>query len=221
LTEKAESIFIYGAGGHGRVVFDAIDRESRELKIFFLDDMARAGQRLLGVPVLDGSLNSTLPHGKINIAVGDNRARKLISGRFHPQKLLTIAHNNAVVSQHAFIGQGCFMAAGSVVAAGSELGLGVIVNHSAVLDHNCVVSAFCHIAPSATVCGGVKLGEGVLVGAGAVLLPGVTIGEWSVIGAGSVVTSDVSPNSVVVGAPAEIKTVRGQSNSKGIVGDFS
>ncbi|KAJ2309551.1 hypothetical protein H4S02_009855, partial [Coemansia sp. RSA 2611] len=50
----------------------------------------------------------------------------------------------------------------------------------------------------------VKIGDGVWVGGGAVILPGVTIGDGVTIGAGSVVTKDVPDNVVVVGNPARI-----------------
>ena len=47
------------------------------------------------------------------------------------------------------------------------------------------------------------VGDGASIGAGAVILPGITIGENAVVGAGAVVTKDVSPNTTVVGCPAE------------------
>lgn len=40
------------------------------------------------------------------------------------------------------------------------------------------------------------------IGAGSIILPGVTIGEGAVVGAGAVVTKDVPPYTVVVGVPA-------------------
>jgi len=42
------------------------------------------------------------------------------------------------------------------------------------------------------------------IGAGAVVLPGITIGQGSMIGAGAVVTRNVPPYAVVVGNPARI-----------------
>ena len=59
-----------------------------------------------------------------------------------------------------------------------------------------------HIAPNVTLGGQVKVGRGVLVGAGAVVLPNIHIGDYAVIGAGAVVTKDVPTKKTVVGVPA-------------------
>ena len=54
--------------------------------------------------------------------------------------------------------------------------------------------------------GDTVIGDGVWIGMRAVILPGVKIGEGAVIGTGAVVTKDVEPYSVVAGNPAkEIK----------------
>ena len=48
--------------------------------------------------------------------------------------------------------------------------------------------------------------EGVLVGAGAVVLGPVTVGAGSIIGANTVVTKDVPPGSIVTGPPPVYRT---------------
>jgi len=48
----------------------------------------------------------------------------------------------------------------------------------------------------------VRLGDGVWIGAGAIVLPGVTVGDGAIIGAGAVVTRDVAPGQTVAGNPA-------------------
>jgi maltose O-acetyltransferase len=48
----------------------------------------------------------------------------------------------------------------------------------------------------------VVIGSDVWVGAKAIVLPGVTIGDGAVVGAGAVVTRDVEPYAIVVGVPA-------------------
>lgn len=50
----------------------------------------------------------------------------------------------------------------------------------------------------------VTIGNGVYIGAGAIILPGVTIGQNSVVAAGAVVTRDVPPRTVVAGVPARV-----------------
>ena len=50
----------------------------------------------------------------------------------------------------------------------------------------------------------VKIGDGVWIGGGTVILPEVTIGENSVIRAGSVVTRSIPANCVAVGNPCRV-----------------
>ena len=50
----------------------------------------------------------------------------------------------------------------------------------------------------------IRIGSGVWIGGGAIVLPGVTIGDGCVIGAGSVVTHDLPAGSLAVGNPARI-----------------
>lgn len=47
--------------------------------------------------------------------------------------------------------------------------------------------------------------KGVSIGAGATILPGIKIGQGSLIGAGAIVTKDVKPNSIVYGSRAKEK----------------
>lgn len=52
--------------------------------------------------------------------------------------------------------------------------------------------------------GPIVIGDYVVVGLGAIVLPGVTIGRGSIVGAGSVVTKDVPEQTVVGGNPAKV-----------------
>lgn len=57
--------------------------------------------------------------------------------------------------------------------------------------------------------GNVTIGNGVWIGAGAVILPGVTIGDNAIVGANSVVVENVDAHTIVSGVPA--KTIRKKS----------
>jgi len=50
----------------------------------------------------------------------------------------------------------------------------------------------------------IRIGSGVWIGGGAIVLPGVRIGDGAVIGAVSVVTRDVPPDMLALGNPARI-----------------
>jgi acetyltransferase-like isoleucine patch superfamily enzyme len=49
----------------------------------------------------------------------------------------------------------------------------------------------------------VRVRDGADIGVNVVLLPGVTIGNGAIVGAGAVVTKDVAPNTIVAGVPAK------------------
>lgn len=51
----------------------------------------------------------------------------------------------------------------------------------------------------------VRIGNGVWIGAGAIILPGVTIGDNTTIGAGSVVTRDIPAGVVAFGNPCRVQ----------------
>jgi len=53
----------------------------------------------------------------------------------------------------------------------------------------------------------IKIGNNVWIGTHAVILPGVTLGDGAVVGAGAVVTKDVPPRHVVAGTPAKVLRV--------------
>lgn len=52
--------------------------------------------------------------------------------------------------------------------------------------------------------GDVVIGDDVWIGARAIILPGVSIGDGAIIGAGALVRSDVPPFAIAVGVPARV-----------------
>ena len=63
--------------------------------------------------------------------------------------------------------------------------------------------------------GNVVVGEGAMVGAGAIVLPGVRVGERARVAANSLVTEDVPPGATVAGVPAEVVSHEGGSDAGG------
>jgi serine O-acetyltransferase len=85
-------------------------------------------------------------------------------------------------------------------------GTGIVVGETATIGHNC--SILHHVTLGGSGKKGVdrhpKIGNGVLLGAGATVLGPVRVGDGCQIGAGTLVISDLPAHSVAVGVPAKI-----------------
>jgi len=193
------STFIYGAGGHGKVVRDFFPAGS-DISIFFVDDTAENWFVLRSEHIPDGA--------RVIIAIGDNLARQTVSeGLQNKRKNLIfpiVQHPSALISDHTRIGVGNVFCAGSIVIVGSIIGQFCIVNTSATVDHDCLLGDFVHVAPGVNLCGSVSVGDRTLVGVGTSVRPGITIGSDTIIGAGSVVVSDIPSGVMAHGNPCRV-----------------
>lgn len=201
-----DCLLLIGAGGHAKVVFDAVRTADRALQLEVRDDDTRkSGYALLDmeirIPVGDPE---TWPEC-VHVAVGDNSARRRLGESVLAAKkiLYTVVHPSASVSSFARLGPGVFIAARAVVGPATAVETGAIVNHGAVVDHDCSIGCWSHVAPGAVLGGTVRVGDMCLIGSGAVILPGITVGTGSVVGSGAVVTQNVEPGTTVIGIPAK------------------
>ncbi len=96
----------------------------------------------------------------------------------------------------------------------ARIGKGIMIDHGTgvVVGETAVVGDHVSILQGVTL-GGTgkadqdrhpKIGEGVLIGAGAIVLGNIKVGECARIGAGSVVVKEVPPHTTVAGVPARI-----------------
>jgi len=95
---------------------------------------------------------------------------------------------------------GCYLSGSGGLTVGDDclFGLGVMVltgGHEYRDPNRRIIDQGLTLSP-------VSIGDGVWVGAGAILLPGVTVGTGAVVGAGTVVTRDVASMTIVAGNPA-------------------
>jgi sugar O-acyltransferase (sialic acid O-acetyltransferase NeuD family) len=192
-----ESIFVYGAGGQGRVVLDTLKNGLVEYGVTTLvdDNEDLHGQKVMNV-VVQG--NEAIGDERGFIAIGDNAARMRIASRYRG-RLVTLVHRTAFVSKETRLGEGSVMMAATVVNVGCRIGSNVIINTGATVDHDCTIEDGVHVAPGCHLCGGVEVGEGTLLGVGTVVVPGIRIGRNVFIQAGQTVTRDV-PDGVLLRA---------------------
>lgn len=202
-------IHVFGAGGHAKVVLDALQRNEPlnvRIEVRAMEDADRKDSEVLKFPIHTPEIAGSLTGVEFHVAIGlaDRREALHKAGEEAGGVALTIRHPEASVSKHAEIGAGSFIAAQAVVGPSARIGRGVIVNHGAVVDHDTTVGDFTHIAPNATLGGNVKVGAHCLIGAGATLISGCTVGDGVEIGAGAVVTGKQHvPNGATwMGVPA-------------------
>lgn len=196
MEQRKKRIAVFGAGGHGKVVVDAIERNAALAVACVVDDRPQPGAVILGRPVAGGREALLARRSEIDgviVAIGDNRARMEVAGWLAIQgfALQSVAHPAAVVAPSATIGAGVLVMPGAVVNADARIGANAIVNSGAIIEHDCDVGEGVHIAPGAVLCGGASVGAGTLVGAGAVILPGVRLAPSQLIKAGTVVAGNV------------------------------
>jgi acetyltransferase-like isoleucine patch superfamily enzyme len=105
------------------------------------------------------------------------------------------------------------LGAGTFIGFGTELdvALHLEIGHHVLVAPGCFITDHSHrhaagklIASQGRECRIVRIGDDVWLGAHAVVLPGVTIGDGAIVGAGAVVTGDVAAGSIVAGVPARI-----------------
>ena len=124
------------------------------------------------------------------------------------------------ISPKAIIGDGCVIHSHVWIGDGVEIGKNCKIQAFSFLPNGVVIGNDVFIAPRVTFTNDKNppsgkdkwlmtwVGDGAVIGAGAVILPGVIIGMKSVVGAGAVVTKDVPDGVTVVGNPAKPLTRR-------------
>lgn len=191
-------MYIYGAGGHAKVVIEIF--EANQITIQGIYDDAKRTDDFLGYTVKSPKDGVS---GPLIIAVGNAATRKKIALKF-PLTYGKAIYPGSLISPRATIGEGSVVMQGSVIQACAKVGKHCIINTAAVVEHDCVVDDFVHLSSNATLCGGVEVGEGSWIGAGTTVIQGVKIGKWSMIGAGSVVVKDIPDGVLAYGNPCRV-----------------
>ena len=200
---SARPVIILGAGGHAKVIAEALIRLGNVILGFVTPDKEPIAP-FLGIKVIgDDSIVSTFSPDDVVLAngIGALPYQKLrwdLASRMRKlgYSFMTIAHPSAIIARDVVLAEGVQVMAGSVIQPGTQISRDCIINTGVLIDHDCIIEESCHLAPGVVFSGGVNVGEGTHIGVGTSVIQNISIGKNSVIAAGSLLFKDV-PSEVI------------------------
>lgn len=213
MTEVNHEIFILGAGGMARETLDIyIDLgKEKNIKGFLEENCQRKGKLLNGKEIQDISYLEKLSKKEeryLIAAIGSTKRKRLIESLEDKRyKFDTVIHPNATFSKWVKIGEGSIVTAGTVMTCQIEIGRHVILNLGTLVCHDATIGDYTTLSPGVKVMGYASIGKEVYVGTNATIREKVKIADGAIVAAGAVVTQDVPEMALVAGIPAKVKKV--------------
>ena len=195
-------VIIVGAGGHGKVIADIIEKAEDKV-VGFLDDNETG--KIFGYDVIGKIADIKKFQYKNNfvIAIGDNYLRKQIAEQ-NDVEWYTAIHPSVQVAKGVKIGSGTVIMAGSIINSGAKIGRHVIVNTGTIVEHDNRIGDYVHLSPRVVLGGTVTIGCCSHIGIGACVKNNIVIGNDIVIGAGATVVENLVCSGIYVGVPARL-----------------
>jgi acetyltransferase EpsM len=138
------NLFIYGAGGHAKVVATAAFETNSYEKIYFLDSAKKnfkfsEKSAIFSLNPEDDLLTSSVDAQSI-IAIGDSHIRMKIALESINDNFISIQSPNSYLSQFSKISEGVFISAGAMINADSFIGPHAIINTGSVGSGSVVIN---------------------------------------------------------------------------------
>ncbi len=143
-------VIVVGAGGHAKVVADALLCTGEFELLGFADDNIAIGTKILGnhevISTIDGFLSWKNNVDFLALGIGNLALRsKLVAQFSYNFKWAAVIHPSAVVAKSAIIGEGVTILANAVIASQAEIDAFSIIDAGVIVDHECRIGKFAHI----------------------------------------------------------------------------
>ncbi|AIL69434.1 acetyltransferase [Vibrio vulnificus] len=203
---------VYGASGFGREVMPIVKQQiGSEASFVFIDDGAQ-DKELNGVSILkfEQFLQADYDSKEVVIAIADSKIREKLAERLclNNIKQLNIFAANSMILDANEIGEGAILCPFTMITSNAKIGKGFHANIYSYVAHDCVIGDYVTFAPNVMCNGNVHIHDHAYIGTGAVIKQGtpnkpLIIGEGAIVGMGAVVTKSVKAGDVVFGVPAK------------------
>lgn len=141
-------IIVIGAGGHAKVVAEAILKQQKYDLLGFADDSLQLGTKVIGEFKVLCSVDQidNINFEYFVVAIGNNAIRKKIfihlQSKYSPA---TIIHPFTSVSDSALIEDGSVVLPGAVLACCVRIGSNCIIGSNVHIDHESIVEAHSYL----------------------------------------------------------------------------
>lgn len=203
---------IYGAGGCGRGVMPLLRQQlaGEDAELVFVDDGLTASS-INGHPVMSWtqflSAQNTAKFLSIAIANSAIRQDAETRARANNVEIVSIIADQTVIMDDVSIGPGCIISPFVTITSNIRIGRSFHCNIASYVEHDCVIGDYVTFAPGVRCNGNIHIADHAYIGSGAIIKQGTSgkplrIGEGAVVGMGAVVTRDVPAGATVIGNPA-------------------
>lgn len=210
---KPKKIIIFGSSGHARSIAEILEMLNYEI-IGFIDSYKPKGAKVLNYITIGNEedladCENKFGTNNIVIGVGDIQGRTKVFEKIrkiNPNIIFpAIISPKATVSKYARIGEGTVIFSNTFINVECKIGKFCVINSASVVEHNTEICDFCTISPAVNIGGDVTIHECSFIGSSATIIQKRKIGNRVVIGAGAIVTINIPDNVLAVGIPAVIK----------------
>jgi sugar O-acyltransferase (sialic acid O-acetyltransferase NeuD family) len=205
-----KGFYILGVGAGTSVFIELLEDLNQPIAGLYHFEEGRTGDTVLGYPIV-GTHAQLFENGDFSglqlvLSMGDNDIRLELGDEIRKRggNAPTLVDPTAMVSRYASLEEGVVVLANSTVGPTTTVGRDVHISYNATIAHDVDIRRGCFIASNSSIGAYITLREKVLVGASSTILAkkGLTVGEGAVVGAGAVVTKSVPEGATVVGNPA-------------------